>query len=319
MNKLGFILTAAVLVFVVNVPAFASDCPPMPEQINKDWEVEVNAAIAKIGPVKGGELRTRTKNATKDLLSKLPDSGRVYLEQMMYSAYCSALRDDKTMKASERAKLLMEYNREVRKAITTAPSSLAKPAMKPSKKSGSIGSPKNPVPSDQMQRIADARPPAAKQIPTGVTPREKMVYEFRKSNWFLGGEEGPKLASLSSDSQGTTVMINVSPYPQYTYLQLGQHLFEKGIRLVPGKWYTLAVHVTVDKADILRAGFFEWGSWAVAHDRYMDLQLKPGENHLRASFEAKRSDNLSFAFYLGYFRTAKQLIVHSVTLYEIER
>jgi hypothetical protein len=93
----------------------------MPEQIKKDWEVEVNATIAKIGPVKGGELRTKTNNATKDLLGKLPDAGKVYLEQMMYSAYCSALCDDKTLKSSEKAKLLREYNSEVRKAIMTVP------------------------------------------------------------------------------------------------------------------------------------------------------------------------------------------------------
>jgi hypothetical protein len=132
-GRLLVFLSLAFLIIEGHGRAFALDCPKMPEQINKDWEVEVNAAIAKIGPVKGGELRTRTNNATKDLLGKLPDAGRVYLKQMMYSAYCSALRDDNTIKESEKAKLLMEYNREVRKAITTSPPFVPKPATKPSK------------------------------------------------------------------------------------------------------------------------------------------------------------------------------------------
>jgi hypothetical protein len=105
----------------------------MPEQVNKNWEVEVNAAVAKIGPVKGGELIIRTKNATKDLLGKLPQSGKVYLEQMMYAAYCSALRDDRTIKESEKAKLLKEYNREVRRTMIAPPISERKSPVKPPK------------------------------------------------------------------------------------------------------------------------------------------------------------------------------------------
>lgn len=102
--------------------ALGLDCPKTPEQVKKDWEVEVAAAIVKIGPVKGGELKTRTRNATQDLLGKLPDAGRIYLEQMMFSAYCSALRDDKTIKESEKAKLLKAYSAEVRNTIARSSS-----------------------------------------------------------------------------------------------------------------------------------------------------------------------------------------------------
>jgi len=103
----------AVLISVCAANAFALDCPPFPQQINKDWEVEVNAAVVKIGPVKGAELKTRTRNATNDLLGKLPDASKIYLEQMMFSSYCSSLRDDKTLKESEKAKLLKEYRNQV--------------------------------------------------------------------------------------------------------------------------------------------------------------------------------------------------------------
>ena len=41
--------------------ALAIVCPPQPEQTGKDWEGEVNAAIARIGPVSGGEVKTKQR------------------------------------------------------------------------------------------------------------------------------------------------------------------------------------------------------------------------------------------------------------------
>jgi hypothetical protein len=116
----------ALIVFFVSITslapfyldrAFALDCPKPPEQVKKEWEVQVNTAVLKIGPVKGVELQTRVKNTTNDLLAKLPDAAWVYLELMMYSGYCSALRDDKTITESKKAQLLMEYNSIVRKTL----------------------------------------------------------------------------------------------------------------------------------------------------------------------------------------------------------
>jgi hypothetical protein len=99
---------------------YALECPKAPEQIKKDWEVEVNTAIMKIGSVKGAELKTKTKKATEDLLGKLPDAGKIYLEQMMFSAYCTALRDDKNITESEKARLLKEYRKDVIQTIRKA-------------------------------------------------------------------------------------------------------------------------------------------------------------------------------------------------------
>jgi hypothetical protein len=147
-------LAVACLIIIVHGSAIALDCPKAPEQIKKNWEVEVNAAIAKIGPVKGGELITKTRNATQDLLGKLPDAGRVYLEQMMYSAYCSGLRDDKTMKDSEKAKLLREYNREVRKAIASFSSPRSKGKKKATKSKDNIESAlKQPTFSEKVENV----------------------------------------------------------------------------------------------------------------------------------------------------------------------
>ncbi len=89
----------------------------MPEQTNKDWQVEVNAAVLKLGPIKGGELKAKVNTTTNDLLAKLPDAAWVYLEQMMFSAYCTALRDNKSIKEAEKTKLLKDYLSEVRKTI----------------------------------------------------------------------------------------------------------------------------------------------------------------------------------------------------------
>jgi hypothetical protein len=88
--------------------ALGIECPPFPSQVSKDWEVEVKTEVAKIGPIKGGELATKTKNATLDLMSKLPHAEWIYIEQMMLSCYCSALRDDPTLPESDKRKLLSE-------------------------------------------------------------------------------------------------------------------------------------------------------------------------------------------------------------------
>ena len=99
------------------LPVYALDCPRMPEQVRKDLQVEVKAAVAKIGPVSGAELQTVTNAVTQDLMGKLPQADKVYLEQMMYVTYCSALRDDKTLPETEKANRIKAYNFEVRRTL----------------------------------------------------------------------------------------------------------------------------------------------------------------------------------------------------------
>lgn len=104
-------------VVLTSSQVYALDCPRMPEQARKDLQVEVKAAVAKIGPVSGGELQTVTKAVTQDLMGKLPQADKVYLEQMMYVTYCSALRDDKTLSETEKANRIKAYNFEVRRTL----------------------------------------------------------------------------------------------------------------------------------------------------------------------------------------------------------
>jgi TPR repeat protein len=117
MMKLCVALSIITLVVGYQRDALALECPKAPEQSIKDLEVEVNAAVARIGPVSGGELKTKTKNATQDILGKLPNADKVYLEHMFFAAYCSALRDDKTLSESQKAQRLNEHIGEVRKTI----------------------------------------------------------------------------------------------------------------------------------------------------------------------------------------------------------
>jgi hypothetical protein len=96
--------------------------------VSKESEREVNIAVGKLGPARGGELKVKTKNATQDLLGKLPRGDIVYLELMMFAAYCSALRDDKKLTDAEKAKLLKEYRAEVRRTMNeTQPPKPKKP------------------------------------------------------------------------------------------------------------------------------------------------------------------------------------------------
>ena len=118
----GFLLRAscAVAMLIVTANAFALDCPAPPVQANKDWDTQVRAEVGKVGPVTGAQLETRVRSATRDLMGKLPGADRLYLEQMMFAAYCSALRDDPALTESQKSARIKTYNLEVRKTLHAA-------------------------------------------------------------------------------------------------------------------------------------------------------------------------------------------------------
>jgi len=96
---------------------FAMECPTPPVQSRKDWNSEVKAEVGRIGFVRGAQLETRVRTATQDLMGKLPGADRVYLEQMMFSAYCTALRDDPSVSAAEKSRQILEYRRALDSAL----------------------------------------------------------------------------------------------------------------------------------------------------------------------------------------------------------
>jgi hypothetical protein len=99
-------------------PAAAMDCPAPPVQSHKDWDVQVRAEVGRIGFVRGAQLDTQVHAVTQDLLGKLPGADRVYLEQMMFSAYCTALRDDAHMEGAEKSRQILAYRRALSAALT---------------------------------------------------------------------------------------------------------------------------------------------------------------------------------------------------------
>lgn len=154
MKRQRFGLMVAVLCFVFSYEStiHALQCPRPPEQMGANWETEVDAAVAKVLYVKGAELKAKVNKISQDLLGKLPNADRVYLEQMMYFSYCTALRDDKSTSEKEKAKRLKEYSSEVRQSFrtdTTAKSSSMKDpsGKKSAMKQVNTGQSMAPVPS----------------------------------------------------------------------------------------------------------------------------------------------------------------------------
>jgi ankyrin repeat protein len=97
--------------------SMALQCPPMPQQASRDTEVEVKVGVRLLGDARGNELETRTRQLTTDLLGKVPRADRVYLEQMLFAAYCSAVRDNPAWTEAEREARVAAYGREMRRAL----------------------------------------------------------------------------------------------------------------------------------------------------------------------------------------------------------
>jgi hypothetical protein len=110
------VLMASLVVYGASA-ALAMECPAPPVQSRKDWENEVKAEVGRIGIVKGAQLETRVRTATQDLMGRLPGADRVYLEQMMFSAYCTALRDDPNVSGAEKSRQILEYRRALNAAL----------------------------------------------------------------------------------------------------------------------------------------------------------------------------------------------------------
>lgn len=123
---------AVIFLALSEVTALAIECPPHPAQTNKDWDAEINVGIAKFKKLSGAELKAGIRTTTQELLSKIPDAGMIYMEQVMYATYCSAVRDDKDIKEAEKAQRIRDYNAEVRRALHPEISDQKQPPPNPS-------------------------------------------------------------------------------------------------------------------------------------------------------------------------------------------
>jgi len=135
LSVLGLLLPGAALAFV---------CPPQPQQVAREWQAKVEASVGRIGPITGGNFDAQANAAAKDLFEKLPNADKVYLEQMMFAAYCSSLRDDRVLSEAEKREALVRYSTTMRQALVSAAATspysslqvrtvrrVAKPAPKP--------------------------------------------------------------------------------------------------------------------------------------------------------------------------------------------
>ena len=68
-------------VLLIPGTSYALDCPGIPEQTQKDSQVEVRAAVDRIGSAKGVELEKLTRNTTRNLLGSSPRRTRFTLSR----------------------------------------------------------------------------------------------------------------------------------------------------------------------------------------------------------------------------------------------
>jgi uncharacterized protein len=119
-------LPAAVMA-LAPVAVAALQCPDMPKQASRDAEVEVRVGVRQLGDAKSPELEVRTRQLTTDLLGKVARADRVYLEQMLFAAYCSAVRDNAALGEGEREARVLAYRREMRQVLAGGSTAAADP------------------------------------------------------------------------------------------------------------------------------------------------------------------------------------------------
>jgi hypothetical protein len=119
MYRLGRATGAAMLTALLGWPldGVALECPAMPQQAQRDWDMAVAVAVGRLGQAAGPQLQAQTRTVTTDLLRRLPGADRVYLEQMMYATYCSSLRDNAALTEVERNARIRAYNSELRATL----------------------------------------------------------------------------------------------------------------------------------------------------------------------------------------------------------
>lgn len=101
---------------------YGLECPPYPEPLQSNTDVSGQLDLLKVGPIKGVTLQAKVKRDTLNLLNAYPQADKLYIESFMYAAYCSSLRDDKSISESEKSSKIKEYNKEIRKAFSASES-----------------------------------------------------------------------------------------------------------------------------------------------------------------------------------------------------
>ena len=93
----------------VQQAALAFDCPEAPVQAKREWKPSVEATVGKLKGMSAGDLKINLGGEVVDLVGKLPNADAVYLSQMTFAAYCSFLKEDKSLSSKEKADRLAAY------------------------------------------------------------------------------------------------------------------------------------------------------------------------------------------------------------------
>jgi hypothetical protein len=91
-------------------------CPEMPDkitQVNHDVHSDVKAEVGSLGKLKAGQLGVQTDVVAKNLFNTYPDIDRLVIAEMMAATYCTMIRDDKTLKDTEKRRLWSEFSERV--------------------------------------------------------------------------------------------------------------------------------------------------------------------------------------------------------------
>jgi uncharacterized protein len=99
------------LLFTSWIPlmAAAMDCPDPPQQVSKDTKASVEVAVGRLGVLKAADAAIAVNRVTVDLLKSVPRADQIYLEQMLFAAYCSSVRDDRSTSDAEKSKSIRAY------------------------------------------------------------------------------------------------------------------------------------------------------------------------------------------------------------------
>ena len=114
------LVAAMVVLLGLPLDSWSLECPAMPQQAQRDWDIAIAGAVGRLGLATGSQLQAQTRTVTTDLLRRLPNADRIYLEQMMYATYCSSLRDNAALTEVERNARIQAYNRELRATLNVA-------------------------------------------------------------------------------------------------------------------------------------------------------------------------------------------------------
>jgi hypothetical protein len=122
-------------VFAGGLSSTQIPCPEMPDkitQVNHDVRSDVDVGIGSLGKLKAGQVGVQTDVVAKNLFDKYPNIDRIVVVQMMAATYCPMIRDDRTLKDSDKRRLWSEFSDRVFKFQN--PSYRPSPAQPPNSK-----------------------------------------------------------------------------------------------------------------------------------------------------------------------------------------